>query len=127
MSSFGERKAKDLLEKSPVEWIKHNRRQLSRIYPAGRRTDSSNYEPMPMWLCGNQSGEETAYMYMYVYRLRIVYILRPYNCIPVALNYQTPDEDMHIYKGFFLDNGGCGYVLKPEFLRHGSLTNVGLE
>ena len=34
----------------------------------------------------------------------------------VALNYQTPDEDMHIYKGFFLDNGGCGYVLKPGFL-----------
>ena len=59
--------------------------------------------------------------------LRIVCILRPYNYIPVALNYQTPDEDMHIYKGFFLDNGGCGYVLKPEFLRHGSLTNVGLE
>lgn len=35
----------------------------------------------------------------------------------VALNYQTPDEDMHVYKGMFMDNGGCGYLLKPNFLR----------
>ena len=59
ISSFGERKAKDLIESSPIHWIEHNKRQLSRIYPAGRRTDSSNYEPMPMWLCGNQVGTYT--------------------------------------------------------------------
>ena len=57
ISSFGERKAKNLIEEQPGRWIEHNKRQLSRIYPAGRRTDSSNYEPMPMWLCGNQVGE----------------------------------------------------------------------
>jgi hypothetical protein len=59
MSSFGERKAKDLLLSSPQQWIEHNKRQLSRIYPGGRRTDSSNYEPVPMWLAGNQVGKST--------------------------------------------------------------------
>lgn len=39
--------------------------------------------------------------------------------IAVALNYQTPDDNMHIYKGKFLDNGGCGYILKPVFMRSG--------
>ena len=47
----------------------------------------------------------------------VLYIVYLYNgCLSVALNYQTPDEDMHIYKGFFLDNGGSGYILKPSFL-----------
>ena len=72
MSSFGERKAKDLIEKLPVEWIKHNRYQLSRIYPAGRRTDSSNYEPMPMWLCGNQIGQPLLHFCTYIVCLFLV-------------------------------------------------------
>lgn len=33
-----------------------------------------------------------------------------------ALNYQTPDKPMQINQGKFMDNGGCGYILKPEFL-----------
>ena len=35
---------------------------------------------------------------------------------PVALNYQTGGEAMQLNHGRFLDNGGCGYVLKPNFL-----------
>ena len=42
----------------------------------------------------------------------------------MALNYQTPDEPMHVYKGLFIDNGGCGYVLKPEFMRNGMFSNI---
>jgi Ca2+-dependent lipid-binding protein len=34
-----------------------------------------------------------------------------------ALNYQTKDEPMCLQHGFFSDNGGCGYLLKPSFLR----------
>lgn len=34
----------------------------------------------------------------------------------VALNYQTPDEAMQLNRGLFEDNGGCGYVLKPDFM-----------
>lgn len=35
----------------------------------------------------------------------------------MALNFQTPGEQMDLLIGKFLDNGGSGYVLKPEFLR----------
>jgi len=35
----------------------------------------------------------------------------------VALNYQTQGLEMQLNDGKFLDNGGCGYVLKPLFLR----------
>lgn len=35
----------------------------------------------------------------------------------VALNFQTPGEQMDLNQGRFLPNGRCGYVLKPSFLR----------
>ncbi|XP_075117976.1 1-phosphatidylinositol 4,5-bisphosphate phosphodiesterase zeta-1 isoform X2 [Leptodactylus fuscus] len=35
----------------------------------------------------------------------------------VALNFQTPGVAMDLQDGRFLDNGRCGYVLKPEYLR----------
>ncbi len=57
MSSFAEGKADDLVTDSPMEYIKHNQFQLSRIYPSGRRTDSSNYNPVPFWNAGCQVGE----------------------------------------------------------------------
>lgn len=34
----------------------------------------------------------------------------------VALNFQTPGEQMDLNQGRFLPNGRCGYVLKPSFL-----------
>lgn len=37
---------------------------------------------------------------------------------PVALNFQTPGEQMDLNQGRFLPNGRCGYVLKPDFLCH---------
>ena len=39
----------------------------------------------------------------------------------MALNYQTPDEQNIINDAKFSDNGGCGFVLKPAFLRNHSL------
>ena len=56
MSSFGESKADDLADDHPKEFVKHNQFQLSRIYPAGRRTDSSNYNPCKFWNTGCQIG-----------------------------------------------------------------------
>ncbi|XP_053569744.1 1-phosphatidylinositol 4,5-bisphosphate phosphodiesterase delta-1 isoform X2 [Bombina bombina] len=89
MSSLTESKAVRLAE-SGTSFIKHNIKQLSRIYPDGKRTDSSNYNPVDMWNVG---------------------------CQIVALNFQTPGEEMDVYQGRFRDNGFCGYVLKPQFLR----------
>lgn len=39
------------------------------------------------------------------------------SCGPVAMNMQTAGLEMDICDGFFHQNGGCGYVLKPDFLR----------
>jgi hypothetical protein len=93
MSSFGEVKTEKLLKKSSADWVEYNKRQISRIYPAGKRVDSSNYNPVPSWNVGSQI---------------------------VALNYQTAGESMWLNDGKFRDNGGCGYLLKPSFLREGS-------
>ena len=35
----------------------------------------------------------------------------------VALNYQTNDLAYEINVGKFMENGNCGYVLKPEYMR----------
>nr|XP_057916317.1 1-phosphatidylinositol 4,5-bisphosphate phosphodiesterase delta-1a isoform X2 [Doryrhamphus excisus] len=93
MSSFKESKAFNLADGSATAFIRHNTDKLSRIYPAGSRTDSSNYNPVPMWNAG---------------------------CQIVALNFQTPYKEMHINQGRFLPNGACGYILKPEFQRAAS-------
>ncbi|GCB84477.1 hypothetical protein scyTo_0025074, partial [Scyliorhinus torazame] len=71
-------------------FVELNSRQLSRIYPAGLRTDSSNYSPIDMWNTG---------------------------CQIVALNFQTPGQERDLNQGKFLDNGFSGYNLKPKFLR----------
>jgi len=34
-----------------------------------------------------------------------------------ALNYQTADRSMQLNTALFMDNGRCGYVLQPDFLR----------
>ncbi|KAM6338674.1 1-phosphatidylinositol 4,5-bisphosphate phosphodiesterase delta-1 [Podargus strigoides] len=90
MSSFTESKALKLAQESGPSFIRHNVRHLSRIYPAGWRTDSSNYNPIDLWNVG---------------------------CQIVALNFQTAGSEMDVYQGRFQDNGFSGYVLKPEFLR----------
>ncbi|KAJ6659344.1 hypothetical protein lerEdw1_019215 [Lerista edwardsae] len=90
MTSFGEGKAWKLAQESGTNFIRHNVRHLSRIYPAGWRTDSSNYNPVDMWNVG---------------------------CQIVALNFQYKGTEMDIHQGRFQENGFCGYVLKPEFLR----------
>lgn len=55
MSSFPETKAEKYANRSKgKKFLQYNRRQLSRIYPKGQRLDSSNYDPLPMWICGSQ-------------------------------------------------------------------------
>jgi hypothetical protein len=56
MSSFSEAKAQEHIKSSAKEFAMYNARQLSRIYPAGMRTGSSNYKPTPMWNVGCQLG-----------------------------------------------------------------------
>ena len=58
MSSFGESSAvKHSSRNNSTSFMMYNKKQLSRIYPAGRRVDSSNYNPVDMWNSGCQIGE----------------------------------------------------------------------
>lgn len=90
MSSFSEDKVRRLIKESGNTFVRYNTRQLSRIYPDALRAGSSNFSPQEMWLAG---------------------------CQLVALNFQTPGYKMDLNQGRFQDNGRCGYILKPEFLR----------
>lgn len=38
----------------------------------------------------------------------------------MALNFQTAGLEMDLNDGLFRQNGCCGYVLKPEFMRDGN-------
>ncbi|RVE61586.1 hypothetical protein OJAV_G00172320 [Oryzias javanicus] len=91
MSSFKEGRAMKLAKESANAYIHHNVEKLSRVYPAGSRTDSSNYNPVPLWNAG---------------------------CQIVALNFQTSCSEMDINQGRFLVNGKSGYILKPAFMRN---------
>uniref|UniRef100_A0A674JC94 1-phosphatidylinositol 4,5-bisphosphate phosphodiesterase gamma n=1 Tax=Terrapene triunguis TaxID=2587831 RepID=A0A674JC94_9SAUR len=91
MSSFPETKAEKYVNKiKGKRFLQYNRLQLSRIYPKGQRLDSSNYDPLPMWICGSQL---------------------------VALNFQTPDKPMQMNQALFMSGGQCGYVLQPANMR----------
>jgi len=95
MSSFSEGNIAKFMKKNPTEYVEYNSRQLSRIFPKGMRVDSSNYDPVPSWNCGAQI---------------------------VALNYQTGSEPTWTNDGKFQDNGGSGYVLKPQYMRDTKIT-----
>lgn len=101
-------------------YIHHNMDKLSRIYPAGSRTDSSNYNPVPMWNVGCQIG--TLQQYIKCYCCIKSNGFTPFSLLSllwflVALNFQTPSKEMNLNQGRFLPNGVCGYILKPEFQR----------
>uniref|UniRef100_A0A8C7T6Q0 Phosphoinositide phospholipase C n=1 Tax=Oncorhynchus mykiss TaxID=8022 RepID=A0A8C7T6Q0_ONCMY len=72
------------------DFLKYNRKSLSRTYPKGQRVDSSNYDPYPLWACG---------------------------CHMVALNFQTADKYTQLNSALFSLNGHTGYVLQPEMMR----------
>uniref|UniRef100_A0A9J7XPC4 Phosphoinositide phospholipase C n=1 Tax=Cyprinus carpio carpio TaxID=630221 RepID=A0A9J7XPC4_CYPCA len=89
MSSFSESKARKYSKEAGSDFVLHNTRQLTRVYPSGMRTDSSNYCPVDMWNMG---------------------------CQIVALNFQTAGMEMDLNDGLFTQNGCSGYILKPEIL-----------
>ena len=57
LCSFSENVARRLTQTFPEEFVNYNKSFLSRVYPAGKRVDSSNYHPQEMWNCGCQLGE----------------------------------------------------------------------
>ncbi|KAF9429454.1 Phospholipase C [Entomortierella beljakovae] len=88
--SFSERVSLRHASKNLQEYINMNKSHLTRVYPAGFRINSTNYDPHNHWAAG---------------------------CQVVALNYQNFDRGMHMNAAMFSMNGHCGYVLKPAPLR----------
>ena len=71
MSSFVESKMERFVKHKELSsnFVIYSRRQISRVYPNGKRIDSTNYDPTSMWNAGSQL---------------------------VSLNYQTPGEKMGV-------------------------------
>lgn len=90
MLSFDESKARKYCRNGMRKgWVEYNQTHLSRVYPSGKRVDSSNFSPMTGWSTG---------------------------CQLMALNFQTCDAARRLNDGRFRQNGNCGYVLKPPSL-----------
>jgi len=89
-----------------TELLACTERQLVRAYPAGKRTDSSNYNPISMW---NNGIHMTA--------LNIQTPGMQHICVP-WIKYLFKDGPMYLNQGKFRQNGGCGYILKPEVMRN---------
>ncbi|KAM4691294.1 inactive phospholipase C-like protein 2 [Rhinophrynus dorsalis] len=88
--SFNEVTASRLANEYPEEFVRYNKKFLSRVYPSSMRIDASNMNPQDFWKCG---------------------------CQIVAMNYQTPGLMMDLNTGWFRQNGNCGYVLRPSIMR----------
>ncbi|KAF9161731.1 Phospholipase C [Actinomortierella ambigua] len=88
--SFSERVSLRHVKQSLQDYTNFNKTHLTRVYPAGFRINSTNYDPHQHWSAG---------------------------CQVVALNYQNYDRGMQMNSAMFSLNGHCGYVLKPQPLR----------
>ena len=95
-SSLTESKSEAISKHNSNDYIKRNMSMFTRVYPSMTRITSSNFHPMPHWAAG---------------------------CQLVALNWQTTQSyELRYNKGFFLNNGNSGYVLKPEYMRKDAST-----
>ncbi|KTF95637.1 hypothetical protein cypCar_00019044 [Cyprinus carpio] len=90
LCSLGEGEAGRLASESPEELVNFTKRCLTRVRPSSVRLDSSNPNPQGYWKGGVQL---------------------------VALNQQTPGAMLDLTRGRFMQNGGCGYVLRPAVMR----------
>ncbi|EJD74132.1 CBR-PLL-1 protein [Loa loa] len=79
-----------MIQNFPSEFAQTAKDYLMLVTPDTSRTDSSNMNPQEFWNYGIQM---------------------------VSLNYQTLGLMMDLQQGKFLENGGCGYVLKPSIMR----------
>ncbi|XP_059198706.1 inactive phospholipase C-like protein 1 [Centropristis striata] len=90
LCSLGEGEAGRLTTESPEDLVMFTKRTLTRVRPSSVRLDSSNPNPQGYWKGGVQL---------------------------VALNQQTPGAMLDLHRCRFLQNGGCGYVLRPAVMR----------
>ena len=91
---------RSLAEFKQQSMLEYHRQYLSLCFPLAPRDAPANYNPAAAWSCGVQMAAVTL------------------GCGDGC------DGAMLAHSGLFLLNGGCGYVLKPPFLRN-STSNGG--
>ena len=92
--SLSESKVNKHFKNEKSQLIQYTSKSFLRVYPKAIRIDSSNFDPTKSWICGAQL---------------------------VSLNLQTLNDDYTLLNHLFFNlNHGCGYILKPEYLRSGS-------
>ena len=73
--SLSESTAIRMANTCPEDFVNHNKRFLSRVYPNRMRVDSSNYNPQDLWNCGCQLGMNyplhLIFVWIYVVRFSI--------------------------------------------------------
>ena len=109
MYSLSESTAKKALKKTRNEFLAFNEDHLSRVYPNSTRINSSNYNPAYYWMHGCQmvalnyqsnGGWGTAPS-------------PPHHNMSVCMSLCT-DTPMHHNIAMFQQNGGAGYIPKPQ-------------
>ncbi|UJR21175.1 hypothetical protein I4U23_024273 [Adineta vaga] len=108
--TFSENAGLRLATTDAEEFITYNKRFISRVIPGTWRVDSSNLNPQDFW---NSFS---------VLNLKENLRATSHAQEKLAMNYQTAGKFMDIYIGRFLTNGGCGYILKPSYLRPNKTT-----
>ncbi|XP_066300455.1 inactive phospholipase C-like protein 1 [Branchiostoma lanceolatum] len=89
--SFSQSGAIRLAVSFPEEFVNYNKKYMSEVHPdSNKDEDAINYNPQDYWNCG---------------------------CQIVTVNYHMPGLMTDLNDGRFLENGSCGYVLKPSIMR----------
>lgn len=104
--SLSEKRLGQMIKEAATDLVDHTREHLIRAYPYGMRLTSSNYNPVDAWAMGAQL---------------------------VAMNYQTAgetplhssnrfsicslDSGHQLNSAMFQQNGACGFIIKPDYLR----------
>jgi phosphatidylinositol phospholipase C delta len=110
MFSVSEKVGTKILRATPLDFIKHNRAHLSRVYPNGTRLTSTNYLPHHFWAMGAQ-----------LVALNWQTCGKPESSRLVASLKSLPGWGIDVGFAFnaamFARNGRSGYILKPDALR----------
>lgn len=117
--SFSERVSLRLSKQNLQEYINMNKSHLVRVYPAGFRINSTNYDPHHHWAAGCQVVALNYQNHGIWNDIRTTMLKPSYTQLTANtfLRSFLTDRGMQMNRAMFTMNGHCGYVLKPTPLR----------
>ena len=112
-----EQEALNLSKIDPSRWMAHNAYQLTRVIGSAPQRGDADTAP--------SNDRHNLHWTIPAFNVKMAYNLHPqehwnHGCQIVAVNWSDPQSyELRLTRGFFLQNGNCGYVLKPPYLREG--------